>query len=518
MKGMLARTRCFALNGVQGEAVSVEAYVASASEYRFSLVGLPDAAVKESRDRVAAALKNSGFVMPLGHTTVNLSPADLRKEGAAFDLAIALAVILASRQLVTPGVEDILLIGELGLDGRLVAVQGALAMVMAAHASGIRQVILPPGNAREVEAVSGMAVYPAGSLRAAAQHLSGQMPILAQAQKSYADCLSQSQCEVDLSQVRGQTLGRRALEIAAAGGHNLLMIGVPGSGKTLLARCLPGILPEMSQEEAFETTRIHSVAGLLKPGSGIMTQRPFRTPHHSASMPALIGGGANARPGEVSLSHNGCLFLDEMPEYSRQVLEALRQPLEDGVTTISRVKAHTQYPSRFMLVASMNPCPCGFFGSQVRPCRCGSHQIRKYLNRVSGPLLDRIDLQVEIDALPVSDIARDTPQEESDKVRARVRKAREIQRARFKGSAVSTNAGIGGKTPEKQALLQPEAGQLLQKAVERYALSMRAYVRLIRVARTIADLAGEEQVALPAMAEAIQFRMADAKYWGGGDG
>ena len=513
---MLARTRCFALNGVQGEAVSVEAYVASASEFRFTLVGLPDAAVKESRDRVAAALKNSGFAMPLGHTTVNLSPADLRKEGAGFDLAVALAIILASRQLAAGVVEEILLIGELGLDGRLVAVHGALAMVMAAHAAGIRQVILPLGNAREVEAVSGMAVYPAGSLRAAALHLSGQMPIPAQIQKSYEDCLFQSQSGLDLAQVRGQRLGRRALEIAAAGGHNLLMVGVPGSGKTMLARCLPGILPEMSQEEAFETTRIHSVAGLLAPGSGIMTQRPFRTPHHSASMPALIGGGANARPGEVSLSHNGCLFLDEMPEYSRHVLESLRQPLEDGVTTISRVKAHTQYPSRFMLVASMNPCPCGFFGSQVRPCRCGSHEIRKYLNRVSGPLLDRIDLQVEIDAVPVEEITQPGPQEESAQVRRRVRLARNIQQERFRDTSIRTNAGITGKEPEKQALLTPEAIQVLQMAVKRYSLSMRAYVRLIRVSRTIADLAGEEKVPLEAMAEAIQFRMVDAKYWGGG--
>lgn len=515
---MLARTRCIALNGVHGEAVSVEAYVASASEFRFTLVGLPDAAVKESRDRVTAALKNSGFMMPLGHTTLNLSPADLRKEGAAFDLAIALAIILASRQLVASSVEDALLIGELGLDGRLVAVQGALAMVMAAHAAGIRQVILPLGNAREVEAVSGMAVYPAGSLLAVAQHLSGQMPIPAQIQKSYKECLSEAQFDLDLSQVRGQPHGRRALEIAAAGGHNLLMIGVPGSGKTMLARCLPGILPEMTQEEAFETTRIHSVAGLIRPGSGIMTQRPFRTPHHSASMPALIGGGANAKPGEVSLAHNGVLFLDEMPEYPRSVLESLRQPLEDGVTTISRVKAHAAYPSRFMLVASMNPCPCGFYGSQTRPCRCGSHEIRKYLSRVSGPLLDRIDLQVEIDAVPVEEIAQREPQEGSAAVRERVRQARAIQHQRYRGKAALTNAAITGKEPEKLALLRAEAVSILQQAAKRYTLSMRAYMRLIRVARTIADLAGEEQVGMNTMAEAIQFRMMDGKYWGGMNG
>ena len=511
---MLARTRCFALNGVDGEAVSVEAYVSGASEFRFTLVGLPDTAVKESRDRVTAALKNSGFAMPLGHTTVNLSPADLRKEGAAFDLAIALAVILASRQLSAGGAEDTLLIGELGLDGRLTAVQGALAMVMAAHAAGIRKVILPLGNAREVEAVSGMAVYPAGSLRAAAQHLSGQAPIPAQIQRSYEECLSEARFDLDLVQVRGQRHGRRALEIAAAGGHNLLMVGVPGSGKTMLARCLPGILPEMTQEEAFETTRIHSVAGLIAPGSGIMTHRPFRSPHHSASVPALIGGGADARPGEVSLAHNGVLFLDEMPEYPRSVLEALRQPLEDGVAHVSRVKAHAAYPSRFMLVASMNPCPCGYFGSQTHPCRCGSHEIRKYLSRVSGPLLDRIDLQVEIDAVPAEDIAQSSPRESSAAVRERVRRARAIQLRRWQGKGSRVNAAIPGNDPEKAALLSPEAVRVLRQAVSRYALSMRAYTRLIRVARTIADLAEEEQVGISAMAEAVQFRMADGKYWG----
>jgi magnesium chelatase family protein len=513
---MLARTRCIALNGVHGEAVSVEAYVASASEFRFTLVGLPDAAVKESRDRVTAALKNSGFMMPLGHTTLNLSPADLRKEGAAFDLAIALAIILASRQLVASSVEDALLIGELGLDGRLVAVQGALAMVMAAHAAGIRQVILPLGNAREVEAVSGMAVYPAGSLLAVAQHLSGQMPIPAQIQKSYKECLSEAQFDLDLSQVRGQPHGRRALEIAAAGGHNLLMIGVPGSGKTMLARCLPGILPEMTQEEAFETTRIHSVAGLIRPGSGIMTQRPFRTPHHSASMPALIGGGANAKPGEVSLAHNGVLFLDEMPEYPRRVLEALRQPLEDGVANVSRVKAHMQYLARCMLIASMNPCPCGYYGSRVRACRCGSHDIRKYLDRISGPLLDRIDIQVEVDAVPMEDIVRTPSGESSATVRQRVVAARTLQQQRFAQAGIRSNAQMTNKHIEGFARMQEEATQFLHAALKKYGLSMRAYGRIIKVARTIADLKGQEEITLPDIAEAVQFRMIDAKYWGAG--
>lgn len=509
---MLARTCCFALQGVEGVPVTVEAFVAG-GQYVFNLVGLPDAAVRESRDRVYAAIKNNGFMAPTGRVTVNLSPADLRKEGAAFDLPIAIAIIMATKQMKPQDMGGILLLGELALDGQLVPVRGALSLVISAHEHGIRDVILPAQNAPEVQAVQGMRVYGAHTLYEVVAHLNGTAPMLAQEQKSYDECLQERTIGYDLASVRGQSGARRALEIAAAGGHNMLMVGVPGSGKTMLARCLPGILPRMTLEEAFETTRIHSVAGLLPPGTGLMTERPFRTPHHSASMPSLVGGGINAMPGEISLAHNGVLFLDELPEYSRSALEALRQPLEDGVCTVTRVRAHTQYLSRCMLVASMNPCPCGYYGSTVRQCRCGSHEIRRYLDRVSGPLLDRIDLHIEVDSVPIDEITDKKTGESSETVRKRVESARALQTQRFAFAGITCNAQMSNKHIEELANVSDAAKMLLSRAVEKFALSMRGYTRLIKVARTIADLQGEESITPAAMAEAIQYRMLDAKYW-----
>ncbi len=509
---MLARTCCFALQGVEGIPVTVEAFV-SGGQSIFNLVGLPDAAVRESRDRVFAALKNNGFAVPTGRVTVSLSPADVRKEGAAFDLSIAVALIIATRQVRPVDVSGILLMGELSLDGRLVPVRGTLSQVISAHEHGIREVIMPAENAPEVQAVQGMRVYPAHTLYEAVMHLTGAAPLLAQEQKSYEECLRERDITCDMRSIRGQLGARRALEVAAAGGHNMLMVGVPGSGKTMLARCLPGILPDMTLEEAFETTRIHSAAGILPPGQGLLTERPFRTPHHSASMPSLVGGGANAMPGEISLAHNGVLFLDELPEYSRTALEALRQPLEDGVCTVTRVRAHTQYLSRCMLVASMNPCPCGYFGSTVRQCRCGSHEIRRYLDRISGPLLDRIDIHIEVDAVPVSEITADAAGESSETVRQRVEAARKIQQQRFRTAGITCNAQMTNKHIEELARMSEAAKGLLTRATEKYALSMRGYTRLIKVARTIADLRGDAEISAPAMAEAIQYRMLDAKYW-----
>ncbi|MBQ9196866.1 MAG: YifB family Mg chelatase-like AAA ATPase [Clostridia bacterium] len=510
---MLARTCCFALQGVEGIPVTVEAYVAGGQQTIFTIVGLPDAAVRESRDRVFAALKNNGFSVPFGHITVSLSPADVRKEGAAFDLSIAVALVIATRQVKPIDCENILLMGELALDGRLVPVRGALSMVLSAHEHGIRDVIMPAENAPEVQAVQGMRVYPAHTLYEAVMHLTGAAPLLAQQQKTYEECLRERAVTSDMSSIRGQAGARRALEVAAAGGHNMLMVGVPGSGKTMLARCLPGILPRMTMEEAFETTRIHSAAGILPTGTGLLTERPFRTPHHSASMPSLVGGGANAIPGEISLAHNGVLFLDELPEYSRTALEALRQPLEDGVCTVSRVRAHMQYQCRCMLVASMNPCPCGYYGSAVRQCTCGSHEIRRYLDRISGPLLDRIDLHIEVDAVPVDEITADAKGESSEAVRQRVELARQRQRDRFAHAGISCNAQMNNKHIEELACLSDAARTLLTRAVDKYALSMRGYTRLIKVARTVADLRGDPEISAPAMAEAIQYRMLDAKYW-----
>ena len=510
---MLARTVCFALQGVDGRPVCVETDV-SGGLGSFSMVGLPDAAVRESRDRVTGALRNSGYAMPSGRIIINLSPADLKKEGAAFDLPIAVSIIAASRQAALPGLERVLLMGELSLDGTLVPVRGALSMVIAARQAGIGKVVLPAGNAAEVQALEGMLVYPAANLSQAIGHLSGKEPLSAQVQTAYTESLLESRPALDLSLVKGQQGARRALEIAAAGGHNMLMIGVPGSGKTMLARCLPGILPPMTFEEACETTRIHSVAGLLKPGQGLMTERPFRTPHHAVSAPALVGGGTDARPGEISLAHNGVLFLDELPEYAPAALEALRQPLEDGVASISRVRARASYLARCMLVAGMNPCPCGYYGSRVRPCHCGETAIRRYLGHISGPLLDRIDLQVEVDAVPMEEINAPAPAESSAAVRKRVQAARARQLARLSSARLYCNAQMDGASLKELCPLNGSAQQLLARAAEKMGMSMRGYTRIIKVARTIADLAGEEDIGAPHIAEAIQYRALDSKYWG----
>ena len=515
MEEKMASTLSFGVNGVNGFPVRVEVFSVPGIP-AMEIIGLPDASVRESRDRVNAAILNSGREMVPRRITINLSPADLRKEGPSFDLPIALGVLLSLDQLHPAGgmdPEQFAVFGELSLDGRVQPVAGALPMAICAKENGIRRIILPEQNAGEIACIEGLEVYPVRSLRQVADFLEGNETLEPQAQRSFESLLPETAPVVDMSQIRGQKAARRALEVAAAGGHNMLMIGVPGSGKTMLAKCLPGILPPMSFEESMETTRIHSIAGKLPGGSGLMVIRPFCAPHHNASVASLIGGGQNAKPGEVSLAHNGVLFLDELPEFPRPSLESLRQPLEDGVVTVARVKRQVRYPSSFMLVAAMNPCPCGFFGSTRRQCRCTPQDIRRYLDRISGPLLDRIDLQIEVDAVPVQEINDSEPAESSAVVAARVASARQIQQERYRSIGKHCNAQLNNRETERFCVPDAEAKRLLSAAVDALKLSMRAYQRILKVARTIADLAGDETIRAAHIAEAIQYRELDQKYW-----
>lgn len=509
---MLASTVCCGLQGVNGFLVNVEAYLSNGL-VSFDVVGLPSLALKESKDRVRAAVATSGYKMPVQRITVNLSPADLKKEGTGYELAIAVALLAAGAPEQYHGLADTLLLGELSLQGFVLPVRGVLPMVIGAYEQGIRRVILPEGNAAEVACLDELEVYPVRTLREACEHLTGERPLPRQAQTDYRQQLDMPGTEHDLAQVRGQSSARRALEVAAAGGHNMLMAGVPGCGKTMLAQCLPGILPPLTFEEALETTRIHSAAGMLEPGAGLMTTRPFRSPHHSASMPAIIGGGMRALPGEVSLAHNGVLFLDELPEFERNTLEALRQPLEDGEVNIARANWQGHYPARCMLVASMNPCPCGNYGSQIKECHCSPTAIKRYMSKISGPLLDRIDLQVEMDAVRPDELTGklDVQPESSAAVRGRVVAARLRQQERYRGADVRCNAQLSQEGVERYCRLSPSAEKLLHMAVERFGLSMRAYGRIRKVALTMADLAGRDKIEDQDVAQAIQYRNLDSR-------
>lgn len=509
---MLAKVFSGGLDGVNGFLVEVEANIAGGL-IGFDIVGLPSVAVKESRDRIRAAIVNSGYAWPMKKLTVNLAPADVRKEGTSLELGVAVALLNAQRPEAFPAMDKTMLLGELTLHGELLPVRGVLSMALAARAGGFTAIVLPAGNAREVQCLGDIAIYAARTLGEAVRHLTGEAPIAPQAQIAYEQLLAALPAENDLKYVKGQKIARKALEVAAAGGHNLLMVGVPGSGKTMLARCLPGILPPLSYEEALETTCIHSAAGELTREAGLMTQRPFRSPHHNASLPSVIGGGAKAKPGEVSMAHNGVLFLDELPEYQRQTLEALRQPLEDGYVNVTRVSGQARYQSRCMLVAGMNPCPCGNHGSKTRACRCKPYEIQRYLARISGPLLDRIDIQVEMDAVGIEEIEQQTEQEDSRTVQARVLAARTRQLMRYAGEPYFCNAQLTQDGVEKYCAMAPDAAELLRRAVTQYKISMRAYGRIRKVARTLADLAGRDQLALADVAQAIQLRNLDGQYW-----
>ena len=509
---MLASISSLGLTGIEGYLVTVEAFAADGMPM-FELVGLPDAAVKESRERVRAAMAACGRDFPVARMTINLSPADVRKEGPAYDLPIALAIMASSGMIDRKSLEGIAAIGELSLSGDVLSVRGALSMAIAAKEHGVRQMMLPAVNAREAACIEGMDVLPVKSLQQAIDHLRGRKTIEPMKREPYGKMVADCAVRNDFADVRGQRSAKRALEIAAAGGHNVLMIGPPGSGKTMMARCLPGILPDMTLEESLEVTRIHSAAGTLAADSGLLLERPFRAPHHTASAVSLVGGGTKAKPGEISLAHHGVLFLDELPEYNRQALEAMRQPLEDGFVSVVRIHAQAKYPARTMLIAAMNPCPCGNYGSKTQPCRCKPGEIAKYLGRISGPLLDRIDMQLEVSAVPVKEITAAQTEEPSSAIRERVQAARARQQQRYKGSGAACNAELTARQVNEYCRLSDECQALIERACDKYHLSMRAVSRIMKVSRTIADLAGEAEIGKKHVLEALGYRNLEGEYW-----